>query len=141
MTNYEERQQLLQQVYERGDFRTIIYEGKYGDPRIEVIALDSIGSKYIRGVYIYRDPQTGEIEPRTTWNLTKIPKEGATIVSGQHWELQDRLRTWEAAKSNHRHLKEKAERIYEAEARERATDEVNRQMIVWNELNPEPTFT
>lgn len=140
MSKYEERQQALQQVYERGDFRTVLYEGKYGDPHIEVIALDKIGVKYIRGVYIYRDSQTGEIEPRTSWDFTKIPKEGATIVSGQRWDLLDRLRAWEVVKSNHRQFKEKAERNYEHEATQRARDEVERQMTVWNQLNPEPTF-
>lgn len=138
-SNYDECKEILQKVYERGDFRTVLFRNKYGETQIEVIALHKIGVKYIRGVYIYRDPQTGEIEPRTSWDFTKIPKEGARIYNGQHWELLDQLRAYDVAKSNHQHLKEKAERNFEYEANQKARAEVEAQMKAWNAEHPEPT--
>jgi hypothetical protein len=129
----------LQEVYERGDFRTVLFKNKYGETRIEVIALHKIGVKYIHGVYIYRDPQTGEIEPRTSWDFTKIPKQGARIYNGQHWELLDQLQAFDVARSNHRQLKEKTEREFEYEANQKARAEVKEQMTAWNAEHPEPT--
>jgi hypothetical protein len=131
MTTYDERKEILRKVYERGDFRTVLFKNKYGETCIEVIALHKIGVKYIHGVYIYRDAQTGD--------FTKIPKQGARIYDGQHWELLDQLQAFRVAQSNHRQLKEKTEREFEYEANQKARAEVKEQMTAWNAEHPEPT--
>ena len=139
--SYEQREAACRAIYERGDFRTVLFKNKYGEPLVDVIALNKIGTKYIRGVYIYRDPDTGTLKPQTCWDLTKIPKENATVLLGQHWELVDQLLVWQRAMSAHREARKKAEREYEYEAREKMREEVDAKMKTWKEANPEPKYS
>jgi len=125
-----------QAIFSRGEFKTIIQKDSvyYEEHDVTVIALESVGTKYIHGLVCHKDRE--KIEPNY-W-VASFEKANSQIFDGQRWDLVDKSTHYRSQRHDYMRRREEAKRQVWYECESRARQECAEIMAKWDLENPSP---
>jgi len=125
-----------QQIFDRGVFKTIVRKDPvYEEHDVTVIALESVGTKYIHGLVCHKD-DSGKVEPNY-W-IGSYDKKTVKVFDGQRWDLVDQSRIYATQRREHITKRNDTERQILYECERKAREECYAQMAKWDLENPRP---
>ena len=128
----DERQAILA----KGDFKTVLErDDRYAEHRPIVVALVSVGTKYIHGIVCHRNDE-GKLEPNY-W-VASFDRSKSQIFDGQRWDLVQKHDEYRAQRHGYQDRREKVSRELWWECETKARREYDAIMAKWDQENPAP---